>query len=229
MDKDLQEILDALQECDFYCLNSENYYDNVICYFKHKYKKSFSYDAGASKLALIFKNFDYVIKIPFSGSMGYNSSNDSSNSEFDEYYDSCEDFCNAGRYDNGWNYCQAEADVYENAKDFGIEDCFAKTEKIAEINSYPIYKQEYVKVYDYGASSCHTPQDKEKVISLCKEQCFWACDENWLADVLAYFGEKIFNKLIEFIQYMEINDLHNGNIGYINLKPVLMDYSGWND
>ena len=41
--------------------------------------------------------------------------------------------------------------------------------------------------------------------------------------------EKIFNKLIEFIQYMEINDLHKGNIGYINLKPVLMDYSGWND
>ena len=77
--------------------------------------------------------------------------------------------------------------------------------------------------------SLPVPQDTEKVISLCKEQCFWACDENWLADVLAYFGEKIFNKLIEFIQYMEINDLHNGNIGYINLKPVLMDYSGWND
>ena len=101
MDKDLQEILNTLQECDFYCLNSENYYDNVIYYFKHKYKKSFSYDAGASKLALIFEDFGYVIKIPFFGSIGYNSSNDSSNNEFNEYYDDCEGFCNAGGYNNG--------------------------------------------------------------------------------------------------------------------------------
>ena len=40
------------------------------------------------------------------------------NNYFNEYYDDCEGFCNAGGYDNGWNYCQAEADIYENAKDF---------------------------------------------------------------------------------------------------------------
>lgn len=215
MDENLKEILDALSECDFDDLDTENYYDKILFFFKQKYKKIFSYDAGASKLALIFKDFHYVIKIPFSGNY----------SEDDYEYG---DFYNAGPW-GSWDYCEAEENIYQEAKKYGIEACFAKTEKITTINKYPIYKQEYVKVYDYGVSSCHTKQDEEKVSSFCHKEDFYACECNWLADVLAYFGEQIFNKLIFFIRDNDINDLHNGNIGYIGTRPVLMDYSGWND
>lgn len=214
MDKDLKEILNALKECDFDYLDSESYYDKIIYYFKQKYKKPFCFDAGASKLALIFKNLSYVIKIPFSGNY----------SEEEEYGD----FCNAGSWGN-WDYCEAEENIYQHAKTNGLEECFAKTERIATINGYPIYKQEYVTVYNYGESSCHTQQDEEKINSFCEEEDFYACEKNWLADVLAYFGETVFNKLVAFIRQEDINDLHNGNIGYIGLKPVLMDYSGWDD
>lgn len=216
MDKNLKEILDILEECDFDFLDSKTYRDKIIYYFKQKYKKPFWYESGASKLALIFENLPYVIKIPFSGYY----SNDG-----DEEYG---DFCNAGSEGN-WDYCEVEENIYKYAEKNGLADCFAKTEKIATINGYPIYKQEYVTVYDYGESSCHTQQDEEKISSFCEEEDFYACEQNWLADVLAYFGETIFNKLVAFIRQEDINDLHNGNIGYIGLKPVLMDYSGWDE
>lgn len=224
---ELQEILEALKECNFYNLTSESYYADVIIPFKEKYKKDFSYDSGASKLALIFKKYNYVIKIPFCG-----SSVNSQNSSYDENdnNEECFSFYNAGGYSNGWDYCSVEAELYKEAKAIGIEKCFAKTEKIADINNYPIYQQEYVHIYNnYDISSNHTEKDIEAVISTCKSNNFDCFNKDWLSDVFCYFGEKIFYKFMDFISYMEINDLHNGNIGYINFRPVLMDYSGWND
>ena len=35
------------------------------------------------------------------------------------------------------------------------------------------------------------------------------------------------NKLLEFIRTVGINDLHDGNIGYIENRPVLVDYSSF--
>lgn len=225
MRPEIKEILEALKNCYFSELSEATYYDDIICQFKEKYHKPFGYDAGASKVVLTFENLGFVIKIPFEGYYPDAEYDE----ETDEYYDSeFEYFCNADA-DSEWDYCEAEANRYNEAKTYGVEDCFAKCEKIATINSHPIYLQEYATMYDWGKSSNHTDKDKETVSKICSDNRFDCFNTEWLSDVFNYFGEKIFYTFMEFLKDYNINDLHNGNIGYINARPVLVDYAGWGD
>ena len=57
-------------------------------------------------------------------------------------------------------------------------------------------------------------------------ECF---NRVWLSDALDYFGEKIFYGLLSFLDDYSIGDLHDANIGYIGMRPVLVDYSSFND
>ena len=58
-------------------------------------------------------------------------------------------------------------------------------------------------------------------------ETFYIFNMEWLSDAFHFYGEKIFHKLLEFIRTVGINDLHDGNIGYIGNRPVLVDYSSF--
>lgn len=208
----INEILDALTNSDFTDLYEEVFYDKIIFPFKEKYKKSFRHASGATKGVLIFEQFNFVIKIPF-------------NCNCD-----AETLLGADDSGPGWNYCEVEEIKCEKAEIFGVGDCFAKTIQVGEIFGYPIYAQEYAKVYtDEGSPSPKKSNEElERVEDMCEGigECF---NRIWLSDALDFFGEKVFYGLLSFIDDYDISDLHDANIGYIGMRPVLIDYSSFND
>jgi hypothetical protein len=219
--EDLDEILEALSYGTFDENDEADFYSIVVQPFSEKYKKPFDYATGATKGVLIFEQLGFVIKIPFC----CNSEDCEYNSAYGEY--ECCYFTGADT-DNGWDYCEAEANKYERAKEEGLAQCFAKTKKIGDIDGYPIYMQELADIYksiDYQSS--HTEEDSRQVSSICNSNNFYMFNIEWLSDAFHYYGEKMFHKLLEFIRTLGINDLHDGNIGYIGNRPVLVDYSSF--
>lgn len=215
--ENLDEILEALSYGTFDENDEADFYPDVVQPFSEKYKKPFNYATGATKGVLIFEQLGFVIKIPFCRN----------SEDYDDYYECCNYFTGADT-DNGWDYCEAEADKYQRAEEEGISMCFAKTEKIGEIYGYPIYMQELASIYknvDYQSS--HTEEDSRQVNSICDSNNFYIFNIEWLSDAFHFYGEKIFHKLLEFIRTVGINDLHDGNIGYIENRPVLVDYSSF--
>lgn len=219
--EDLDEILEALSYGTFDENDEADFYSIVVQPFSEKYKKPFDYATGATKGVLIFEQLGFVIKIPFCR----NSEDCEYNSTYGEY--ECCYFTGADT-DNGWDYCEAEANKYERAEEEGLAQCFAKTKKIGDIDGYPIYMQELADIYksiDYQSS--HTEEDSRQVSSICNSNNFYMFNIEWLSDAFHYYGEKVFHKLLEFIRTVGINDLHDGNIGYIGNRPVLVDYSSF--
>jgi len=219
--EDLDEILEALSYGTFDENDEADFYSIVVQPFSEKYKKPFDYATGATKGVLIFEQLGFVIKIPFCR----NSEDCEYNSTYGEY--ECCYFTGADT-DNGWDYCEAEANKYERAEEEGLAQCFAKTKKIGDIDGYPIYIQELADIYksiDYQSS--HTEEDSRQVSSICNSNNFYMFNIEWLSDAFHYYGEKMFHKLLEFIRTVGINDLHDGNIGYIGNRPVLVDYSSF--
>ena len=219
--EDLDEILEALSYGTFDENDEADFYSIVVQPFSEKYKKPFDYATGATKGVLIFEQLGFVIKIPFCR----NTEDCYYNSAYGEY--ECCYFTGADT-DNGWDYCEAEADKYERAEAEGLAQCFAKTKKIGDIDGYPIYMQELADIYksiDYQSS--HTEEDSRQVSSICNSNNFYMFNLEWLSDAFHYYGEKVFHKLLEFIRTVGINDLHDGNIGYIGNRPVLVDYSSF--
>ena len=219
MNENIQEIINALSRCSFAYVTEQSFRDEIVYCFSHNYKKAFTYDSGASKGVLIFKQLGFVIKIPFVGTI-----------EPDEYSEEefLQEFYGAEGRDSCWDYCSVEKERYEFAEIEGIEMCLAQTKFLTTIQDHPIYMQEYATMYNYGGSSCHSDADKNTVKQICSDKHYDCFHEEWLSDVFSFFGEKIFYKLLSWIDEYEVNDLHANNLGYIQGRPVLVDYSGWN-
>lgn len=217
MEKEIKKILKALENCDFDDLddNEDAFYDQIVFPFNEAYGEKIPYASGATKGVLIFEKLKCVIKIPFR----YDS-----NCDGDQFI--------GADCDNGWDYCEAEANLYSSAEDEKVEQCFAGTEFIGCVNDYPIYKQELATIYsssDTSTTSTHTKEDEETVESICDTSNYNCFNTYWLGDAFVYYGEKVFYQLMNFLRDYDIRDLHNGNIGYIGMKPVLVDYSGFNE
>ena len=215
--ENLDEILEALSYGTFDENDEADFYPVVVQPFSEKYKKPFDYATGATKGVLIFEQLGFVIKIPFCRN----------SEDYDDYYE-CYNYFTGADADNGWDYCEAEVYKYQRAEEEGISMCFAKTERVGEIDGYSIYMQELASIYknvDYQSS--HTEEDSRQVNSICDSNNFYIFNIEWLSDAFHFYGEKIFHKLLEFIRTVGINDLHDGNIGYIKNRPVLVDYSSF--
>lgn len=214
IEKELNEIYDALNECFLADLFEEDFLENVIAPFQEKYKKPFSYDQGATKGVLIFRDLDCVLKIPFDGSDG-------------EWFIGAlegEDYYN-------WNYCAAEADYYSMAEMANLEECFLETKCVISIQGRPIYKQPLATMMHdkqgYG-KSCSSEEEYNKVSSTIKES-HEIFNLPWQVDAFNFYGKILFEKLMNFISDCGIRDLHGGNLGYIGEQPVLVDYASFND
>lgn len=227
-----KEIMDALEYCNFDNLyNDDCDYDNQFCYevyepFKAKYNGEVDYASGATKGVLIFKDLNFVIKIPFK----YGSDHRWYNEETDEYEYEGDIYCGA-ECPCGWDYCEVETIKYDNAKEYDVQECFAKTELLGHIDDYPIYKQEFATIYQYSSNSnsSHTKEDEEKVEDYCHQHRYDCFNTSWLSDAFVFFGEKKFYNLMAYIQDFNIEDLHSYNLGYIGMRPVLVDYSSFNN
>lgn len=218
---DLQKLI--LQDIGCYCnlsnLNEWNYEDRIIKPLKHNGHFDFSYSAGVTKVVLLLPGQSYVIKIPFSCLDDENP---------DDAY--CSDFCNAP-LDADWDYCLAETRIYSAAEEAGVEICFAKTSLLGYADGYPIYIQPRAVTFENdSSSSCvKTPKTTADTRQFCADNSCWLFDVDWFSDCLATYGKEIMQRVVKFIQDLELVDFHNGNIGYIDGAPVLIDYGDFRD
>ena len=182
----------------------------------HKFK---NFKAGLSKLVLTELSSNYVVKIPIRGY--YLPEEDS---KFNLLYDE-NGLAIVSKVEYQENYCDKEIEVYANAVIAGLAECFAGSWYLGEVDDFPIYYQEKVK--DIGDSTSKA-SEKEIEELQCSDRDFGSIESlPFISDFINYYGEETFDRLINFLESELVGDLHEGNIGYIDGRPVLVDYSGF--
>jgi hypothetical protein len=49
----------------------------------------------------------------------------------------------------------------------------------------------------------------------------------WMASALTLYGKRAVKEFCEFVIEERINDLHESNVGFLNGKPILIDFCGY--
>lgn len=172
---------------------------------------SFDWEDGASKLVIIPENTDFVIKIPF-------------NSEYDvdEYYEFSQ------------NYCETEIDLYDRIVDEYpmFAQFFLPLTRVEECREWDIYIQPKCQTYnDADENMKSNSYSKESLTKVKSDLGGTGLPTDWMAAVTEVLED--INLVKEFINVLEMyditQDLHRGNIGYCNGKPVILDYAGFYD
>lgn len=142
----------------------------------------------------------------------------------------------SAEYDN--DYCAFEASNYEEARAMGIEAILLPTTKIAEIgNGDFIYSQPR-----YTCDFAALPRDERnrldkvtkkviagRVYGRSMSHCY---DKHrihyiWYARAYQMYGKKFMRQFEDWTNRFKIGDLHNHNVGFLNGKPILLDYAGF--
>ena len=114
------------------------------------------------------------------------------------------------------NYCSLEESVYDCAKTYGLNDFFAESFFLERCSDTTI------------SGLVESGLDEDKASDVYYE----TLEENdeGLVRLLfgLYYDEDEVDDLIDFLERQQINDLHDGNIGFdAHDNPVLIDYSGY--
>lgn len=179
---------------------------------------------GCSKIVLRYSEFpQWVFKIPFCG-------------EYIEEQDIYNEFHGSNEHypiEESNNYCAGEAYIAELSRNAGLEDMFAQTYYLFDCNGTPIYVAEKV-----GQSRwCDAPWNN-KVDSLYSARHIknsfgdgfhnTHLDEETLGFFIDEYTEDRVYQLLDFLIINNIQDLHNGNVGFTSdMKIKILDYSGF--
>lgn len=141
------------------------------------------------------------------------------------------------------NYCALEAEKYARACAEGIEECFAATYEVGEINGVKFYLQEFANVdedsttdsfYEYASKQvekyfCRDKEDEDSEDRFRSEIWDFIYEMDDGERVMAVFNNhKNVRKICNFIYDEGINDLHSANWGFTNDgREVIIDYSGY--
>lgn len=168
---------------------------------------------GCSKYVLYFTDYPFVLKM------------DSLNPE-----------------GNRGGECEREVELYEKAVELGLEKFFPRTKLFCCLGNVPIIIQEKVDFAD-----CNIPSEKyhkieriarcefhdklcHKIMNYLRENADFRVrniSSRWLSACVRLYGKKTVFELEEFIINNRINDLHGNNVGWLNSKPVILDFSGY--
>lgn len=225
---DNKKILTALESTTLnknYIFYEEKNEDFILSLGNKLFNGKYYYENGISKFVIIPLYENYVIKIPYTGYL--DSDENSSSKNFYYQPDGCySDFFGGEDEKRPWDYCATEVLRYSIAKEYNFNFCFAETKFIGFSNGYPIYIQEKC----VPLSSCsreHSYSIEERVMTsnICN---YYNINGDWLTDFRLYYGNNILVNFVNFLKNMDWDDdLRSSNIGYINHRPVLIDYSGF--
>lgn len=137
---------------------------------------------------------------------------------------------------SGYDECEREYQNYLASKECGISVLFPKTEIFCTIGRNTLYIQEKVdfsadetprKIYDKYRNMTKTV--KYDLVSKVDDHCYGntSIDGLWLKMLILLYGKKVTKKFENFTNKYKINDLHRANVGYINNRPVVLDFSGF--
>lgn len=141
-----------------------------------------------------------------------------------------------------FKYCKREAEIYHTAVVDGVDRYFAWCDYMGEYDGWPIYAMEFVDCdRDSIEDSCYTSAYE----NWCKENGYdpFDLDVSDEFNDMYYSSEICYNSIIDwfyeqvsdviemalrkFIGRNKINDIHSGNLGYLNDHVCLCDYAGF--
>ena len=184
-----------------------------------------STESGLTKLVCILNNTNYVIKIPYNQYLDFDD---------EKEYPIIMKGATGDSTDEAWDYCAQEVYIYNLAKLYQVEKAFPETIYLGKWNNWPIYLQEKCETikrlkYDFKTSRL-IKQTNKKVIKIIASKNLPYIDEDWISFYYIKHGEAEMIKLLNFVKYYKIEDLHSRNIGFssIDNRPVLIDFSSFN-
>lgn len=168
---------------------------------------------GCSKYVLYFTDYPFVLKMDSIDSEGYRGGE-----------------------------CEREVELYEKAVELGLEKFFPRTELFCCLGGVPIVIQEKVDFADCDIPSAKSNEIERiarcefhyklynKIMNYLRENAdFYVrnISSRWLSACVRLYGKKTVFELEKFIIDNRINDLHGNNVGWLNSKPVILDFSGY--
>lgn len=141
------------------------------------------------------------------------------------------------------NYCENELLNYQASLKSGVDKILLPIEKVIVTSSglsvylQPKYDFETADMY-YGADDEYDGlkaelkevyRKHEKLIDRIAGQCYdnWSINSLWLSAVYKEYGVRFLRKFVKWTNENKVNDLHNGNTGFLNGKPIILDYAGY--
>ena len=190
------------------------------------------FDNGATKGCILSDLEDrYVLKVPFHSAYSYDEDIEI---EFNNAY--VVNWVTGELISSNTNddYCFIEKYMSDTFIEAGLGDCICKVELYGDIDGHPIYIQEKATEQASCHSSSHSYEECKEFVesmksSYNKEKYYSTFEDEWAIDFIEYHGEDKYIKMIDILAASGINDLHYGNYGYIDDKPVLIDYSGYRE
>ena len=164
---------------------------------------------GETKTVFLHKEWDFVIKVP-------------------NYY-------SYARH----NYCQLEADNYKKACAYRVERVLLETALLCTLkNGIQLYVQPRYTIdnNDYMDSPIHRHRLQKKrntyrkpIVSRVAGEMYdgFRLNNLWLSRVIQLYGKRFMRSLERWTQENHIGDLHDCNVGWMNNKPIILDYSGY--
>ena len=202
----VDELISVLENCDA----NDDEISDCLDEFANSHRRDITISSGETRYAVIFKRDNFVLKIP-------------------RYeYENCKE-----------DYCQVEIRAYESAKKFRVERILLPIELYYTTSTgIAIYKQpkysfstsegEYNRGYNTYLNNRNTPRHRpivRKVTSECYEG--HRISAQWMARVLQLYGKKFCRSFEAWTVENNVNDLHNSNTGWLNNKPIILDYAGY--
>ena len=162
------------------------------------------FNNGASRFAFIFHEEEIVFKFPF-------------------YYRTKID------------YCEIELDHYEEAKQYGIEKILLPiyymgiTAEGIPVYLQPMFTKAECDLHYYERdeidNKINVPKSfVDKVRRNCRDSF---TPRTWTGRAIQIYGKKFMRKFERWTIECDVNDLHGGNVGYLNKQPVIIDYAGY--
>lgn len=183
--------------------------------------KNYRLGGGASKIVIVPKRADYVIKIPITGT--YITKQDENGNEVREL---------EGHVDlTEFDHLEREQSIYQILNS-GSKKVFLPNITVGEINDIPIYIQEKV---EKTFGQINNPAEKfessmnsaKKIVnqtSYGSQDGIDALDDAFIAAIVEYYGEDVARQVI--VDAGDIGDLHEDNYGFtVDGRPVIFDYA----
>lgn len=192
--------------------------------------------SGATRMAVIDENYDWIVKFSLHEDCRCQDLCEVEEDIYNAAIDSGIEQCFArpvylGEFSYSWNgapICDvADQVVYSNCR-VNEAEAYAKEKYGVEKNTVSAYLYAYPKAnldsYNFTASKQSLERIEEKNKSPLTERY-----HKIGAMFLEQYGDEVYETLSKFCIWEDINDIHYGNIGFIDGKVVLIDYAGYHD